>query len=397
MPIRTLLLAKFVRTFVYSTLAILLGVYLVARGLTLVEAGVVFSAAVAGNTISTLGAPHLFRWFGIRRTSVFAPFLVSASGMLFLFGHSFVDFVLAALIGSVSVTQTEAGGYLVIDQTLMPEFAGQRGVTGAFSTYNLTGYLGSSAGGAATLVAGRVLPEGTAFTALMAVYALSGFFLSALYYTLPTQSLERRFSASSNVYTVTKTNPLIVRLSSLFALDAFAGGLTTQSWVSYWFSYTYSVPLPTLGLIFLVSNSLSAFSLTLAPPLVRKLGLVRVMVFTHLPSNFLLMLVPFAGSAAASAAVFFARQTLSQMDVPTRQALVVSLVNERDRAGASGVTTAVRGLAQTLSSPLTGRLLSMTLYTTPFLMSGGLKAAYDLAILYTMRRKLDLGMERKEL
>lgn len=385
--------AKFLRTFVYSALGILLGVYLVFKGLTLLQVGLVFSGAVLGSTVSTLGTPHLLRVLGLRRTSIALPLIITLSGTLLMFGDNLYEFFIAVLIGSVSITQTEAGGFLVLDQTMLPEFTRGSGVTGAFSAYNLSGYFGSSAGGAATLILGRLMPENVELVALIGIYTLSGLVLSVIYYLIPTKGFEEKFAQSSSVHSVMRSNPVIAKLSSLFALDAFAGGLTTQSWVSYWFSARYLLSLSTLGLIFFISNTLSALSLVLAPFLARRLGLVRVMVFTHLPSNILLMLVPLGGSALGSAAFYFARQTLSQIDVPTRQALVVSLVKAKDRAGAASVTTAVRGVAQMFSTPLTGRLLSLALYGTPFFTSGGLKSAYDIAVFYTMRNRLDLGVE----
>jgi hypothetical protein len=177
----------------------------------------------------------------------------------------------------------------------------------------------------------------------------------------------------------------VLQLAGLQALDALAGGFIMQSLLAYWFHLRFGVGPEALGGLFFGTNLLSALSFLVATRVAERIGLLNTMVFTHLPSNVLLLGVPFMPSFAAAGALLLARHLLSQMDVPTRQAYTVALVAPEERAAASGLTASVRALAQACAPVVAGLTLSVAASPAPFLLAGGLKIVYDLSLFFRFR------------
>ncbi len=181
-----------------------------------------------------------------------------------------------------------------------------------------------------------------------------------------------------------------MKLSALFALDAFAGGFIIQSMVAYWFHVKFGLDAGLLGSIFFGANILAGLSALLAARLASRIGLINTMVFTHIPSNVLLCLVPFMPTLGWAVAVLLLRFSISQMDVPTRQSYTMAVVSPDERSAASGVTTIARSVGAAISPSLAGILLAYpALISAPFLVAGGLKIVYDL-LLYRSFRKADV-------
>jgi MFS family permease len=179
---------------------------------------------------------------------------------------------------------------------------------------------------------------------------------------------------------------VILRLSALFALDAFAGGLVVQSMVAYWFHVKFGIEAGVIGSIFFAANVLAGVSALLAGRLAKKIGLINTMVFTHVPSNLLLMLVPLMPSLPLAIAALLARFSISQMDVPTRQSYTMAVVAPDERSAASGVTAIARSVGAAISPSLTGIFLSIPLlFSAPFFLAGGLKIVYDLLLYRSFR------------
>jgi predicted MFS family arabinose efflux permease len=178
---------------------------------------------------------------------------------------------------------------------------------------------------------------------------------------------------------------IVERLAALFALDAFAGGFIVQAFIAYWFSVRFGVGAETIGPLLFGANLLAAASYVIAAHVAARIGLLNTMVFTHLPSNVLLCLLPFMPSLPLAAAVLLLRSALSQMDVPTRQAYTLSLVPPHDRARAAGVTAAVRPAAASIAPVLTGIAFQLAAAGIPFVLAGAIKIAYDLSLLATFR------------
>jgi MFS family permease len=389
--------AKLIRTTAYALVALLLPVYLSYRSLTSAEIGVVIAAVAVGNLGLTLLAPKLVKGFGFKRLVSALPLTMSLGGFILLFGQNFYYYILGSLIGSFSISQTEAGVFLVLDQTLLPELVEQSKKNSAFSLYNLVGYLGTMLGASLTFLSGRFLTAGSEYTVLFAIYMGAGVAVSLAYWLIKTERGFEVLDSSRNIVEVAKSNPLITGLAALFGLDAFAGGLTVQSWIAYWFFIVYHLQLGELGGLFVLSNGISAASLLVAGRLADRFGVVKVMVLSHLPSNLLLMAIPFAGNVLLAVALLLCRQSLSQMDVPTRQVLVVSIVSQSHRAGAASLTTATRSVAQIAGTPITGLLLQSAYLSEPFIFSGLLKSIYDVSVLILMRKHLFVGKKAKRI
>jgi predicted MFS family arabinose efflux permease len=171
----------------------------------------------------------------------------------------------------------------------------------------------------------------------------------------------------------------VVRLSSLFALDSFGGGFVVQAFIAYWFTEKYGASVGTVGFVFFVVALLQTGSFLLAPKLTQRFGLLNTMVFTHLPSNVLLMCIPLAPNFAGAAALLFARTLLSQMDVPSRQAYVMELVAENERTAAAAYTNTARYVTRPLGPILAGSVQSIAL-GAPFVLAGTIKSIYDLTL-----------------
>ncbi|PSO06393.1 hypothetical protein B9Q04_16290 [Candidatus Marsarchaeota G2 archaeon BE_D] len=323
---------------------------------------------------------------------ILLPLTLVLGSLLLLYGKGLAAYIVGGLLGSLSVTQTESGVLLVIDQTLLAEVEENKR-TSTFSYYNLVGYVGSALGGLTLSIVSKTLPISLGDTLLLAGYAAVGVLVSLLYATLKTPQLSAT-NRQMNVHEVARSSPTLLGLAALFGVDAFAGGFVVQSWLSYWFHYQLGVGRTPLGVLFFLANTVSALSLTLAPKLAARIGLVRVMVYTHLPSNILLATIPLAPTPIIASAFLLLRQSLSQMDVPTRQALVVAISPSQSRVGAISLTTLTRSVAQILGTPITGVILQLGPASLPFFAAGSLKSAYDVAVYWLMRKNLEIGKNK---
>ena len=194
-----------------------------------------------------------------------------------------------------------------------------------------------------------------------------------------------------------KSKEIVGKLSGLFAIDSFAGGFVIQSIVSFWFFTKFGVELTTLSYIFSIAGILTAFSFLVAAKLADKIGLINTMVFTHIPSNILLILVAFAPTLPLAIALYLTRMALSQMDVPTRQSYIVAVVEENERTAAAGITNISRNIAQAVSPSLAGYILhSVSVLAVPFVLGGVLKIAYDIALYINFKNKKPPDEERSK-
>jgi Na+/melibiose symporter-like transporter len=224
-----------------------------------------------------------------------------------------------------------------------------------------------------------------AYRAVIIGYALMGGVLMVLFLML-SPAIEVREQSNTaqperRVLGLHKSRAVVLRLSALFALDAFAGGFIVQSMMAYWFNLRFEANVQTIGSIFFAANLLAGVSALLAAPLAARFGLINTMVFTHIPSNVLLMLVPLMPTLSMAVGVLWLRFSISQMDVPTRQSYTMAVVTPDERSAASGVTSIARSLGASISPALSGLLLAGTLtFSAPFFIAGGLKIVYDLLL-----------------
>ncbi|MBM4221614.1 MAG: MFS transporter, partial [Gammaproteobacteria bacterium] len=257
--------------------------------------------------------------------------------------------------------------------------------TRLFAWYHLAGSLATATGSLAGGWLAFGLQEAgwsalSSYQGVLAIYAMFGGMLMLLFRRLSAQvEVQQLPDVPQRRLGLHRSRGVVVRLSALFAVDAFAGGFIIQSLLAYWLYLRFGISEGTLGSVFFAANLLAGGSALLASRLAARFGLINTMVFTHLPSSILLCLVPFMPNLSLTLAVLLVRFTISQMDVPTRQSYTMAVVAPDERSAASGVTTIARSLGAALSPALSGGLLALSMHA-PFLLAGGLKIIYDLAL-----------------
>jgi len=374
------LVARALRNAAYGWLSVVLAVRLAERGLAPGTVGFILSVALLAGATTSLGSGYLVGRFGRKSVLIAAACAMAASGALLAVAEEPVLFACAALLGTLSPGGQEVGPFGAVEQAAIAE-VGQGTMTQRFATYNIVGAF-ATAGGA--LVAAIVPTH-----ALLWAYAAVGLALAPLYAV-----------TFARAAVITNRPPLVrnaslklpwqlgvvERLTIFFGVDALAGGFVVQSFVAYWLHLRFGVDVHALGILFFATNVLNALSLAVAARLAKIFGLLETMVFTHLPSSLLLMLVPLAPSFTLAAGALLARAAISQMDVPTRQAYTMALVPPEERTRAAGMTTAVRPAAAAVAPLLAGLAVGSAAFALPFYLAGGLKIAYDLALFATFRR-----------
>ncbi|HYT18343.1 MAG TPA: MFS transporter [Thermoplasmata archaeon] len=377
---KLIFLEKTIRTVPYGFLGVIFGVYLAQLSFTPVAIGIVLTATVLSSAVYTLVISFIADRIGRRKTLVFFALTDFVAGTLLFVSKDWWAPVLAGIVGNMTVGAGEVGPFLSLETAILPRTASPNRRTLAFSIYNLVGY-GASAAGA--LLAG--LPNSIGYSPLFLGYMISGLLGAALYSNL-SSSVEPDPGAAIRSPLSPRGLPIVARLSALFAVDAFGGGFIGQSILSYYFYLRFGLDLSTLGAIFFATQLVTALSFLLAERIARRIGLLRTMVFTHVPSNVLLIAVAFAPTALSAVSILLCRQSLSQMDVPTRQSYVMSIVDEQDRTAAAGLTSASRTVSSSVSPSLAGYALANLWIGTPLVAAGALKLVYDLLIYRSFRR-----------
>jgi len=391
---KIILAARVTRTFAYGFLSIVLAIYLKLIGFDDILIGLVLAATLVNSVIFTLLASFYADRLGRRKMLIIYAALMSISGSIFLATDNYVALVAAALIGTINVTGSETGAFLSIEQALLPQTVNDaRKRNTVFALYNMMGTFAMSAGillsGLPAILQQQFgLSQIEAIKSLFMLYSILGIIVLAIYFML-SKKIELATGEITKPLTQVlspKTKKIVGKLSGLFAVDSFAGGFVIQSIVSFWFFTKFGVDLTTLSYIFSVAGVLTAFSFLAAARIADRIGLINTMVFTHIPSNILLILVGFAPTLPLAIAFYLGRMALSQMDVPTRQSYIVSVVKEEERTASAGITNISRNTAQAVSPSLTGYILqALPLLSAPFVLGGMLKIIYDIALYVNFR------------
>ena len=386
--VRFLFLTRFTRLFAYGALSVVLVIYLTRLGLTDSQSGFLLTAALIGDTVITLWLSTRADRFGRRRTLMIGALLMLGAGAVFASTRNLLALVVAGTIGVISPSGHEVGPFLSIEQAALSHLATDRRRTEVLAWYTLTGAFALSLGSlAAGLLAqtgnGTDMSIGSARRVVW-LYALAGVALCGLFARLSSSveaAGETGAAPSKDLLGLRDSRPVVLRLAALFAMDAFGGGFVVQSFVAYWFHLRFRTEPAVLGGIFFGANLLAGVSAVLASRLASRIGLVRTMVFTHLPSNILLMCVPLMPNMESAIAVLLARFSISQMDVPARQSYTMAIVRPEERSAAGGVTGVARTLGAALAPVFAGLLFSVpALIGWPFFIAGGLKIGYDLLL-----------------
>ena len=392
---RLLFALRTLRMFGYGFLAVVLVLYLDALGLDALTIGLILTLTLVGDTLMSLWLTTNADRIGRRRVLLAGSLLMVAAGLVFAVTSWPPVLIVAATIGVISPTGNEVGPFLAVEQAALSQTIAGARRTATFAWYNLVGYVATATGALLAGIVSQVLLDGglaavDAYRVVVIGYALIGLAM-ALGSTLLGSAVEAppRAIATGDVrrrFGLGRSRGVVFRLSALFSIDAFAGGFIPLSLMAYWFHLRFGVEPALLGTIFFGSNLLAAVSALSAARIAARIGLVNTMVFTHLPSNILLILIPLMPSLALAVGVLLLRFTLSQMDVPTRQSYVMAVVDPDERSAAAGVTGIARTTGAAFSPVVSAVLIANAgLAALPFYLAGGLKIAYDLLLYRAFR------------
>jgi MFS family permease len=374
--------------FGYGLASVVLVLYLSALGLSDPVIGLLLTLTLLGDAAISLWLTTHADRVGRRRVLLAGSLLMCLAGLGFASTSALPVLVLAATIGVISPSGNEVGPFLAVEQASLSQTIPDRDRTRVFAWFNLTGSFATACGAlvggglaGALISAGRAPID--AYRFVIVVYACLGLVLAVLFRQVspraeviepPDASIGRRLGLH-------RSRGIVARLSALFALDAFAGGLVVQSLVAYWFHLRFGADAAVLGGVFFGANLLAGISALAAARIAGRIGLIRTMVFTHLPSNVLLAAVPLMPTLPLAVAVLLARFSISQMDVPARQSYTMAVVDPDERSAAAGVTGIARSLGASISPLLAAPLVgAASLAALPFLLAGGLKIGYDIAL-----------------
>ncbi|OHC77479.1 MAG: MFS transporter [Rhodoferax sp. RIFCSPLOWO2_12_FULL_60_11] len=388
MDLKILFTARIVRLFCYGFLSLLLALYLAQVGLTDPQIGLLFSLTLAGDAAVSLWLTTSADRFGRRRTLQIGALLMLGAGLVFILTDNIVFLMAAAIVGVISPSGNEIGPFLPVEQAGLSQIVPSQKRTQVFAWYNLAGSFATATGAlcggwVVQILQGRGWLALDAYRVVLGAYAAGGLVLTLLFLTLsPAVEVQEKAPVGTRlVLGLHRSRAVVLRLSALFALDAFAGGLILQSMIAYWFHIKFGVDTGLLGSLFFGANVLAGISALLAVPLAKRFGLINTMVFTHVPSNLLLILVPLMPNLPLAIGLLLARFSISQMDVPTRQSYTMAVVSADERSATAGVTGIARSVGASLAPVLTGIFLANpALFSLPFFLGGGLKLVYDLAL-----------------
>jgi MFS family permease len=384
--VRVIFSVQAVRALLYGFSSILIGASLAESGLDETSVGIVFTAMLLGMAVSSLAIGRWGEAIGRRRVYRGLLVVMGAAGTIFAL-TGFVPFlVLAALTGTLSTDPNESGPITSVEQAMLASTpASER--SRVYGRYNAVAYL---AGAAGALVAGGpaamrellpALPPDQRWLLVMPLGALACVLLASRL----SAAVEVDAGVAPHERGLRRSRSTVQRLAALFSLDAFAGGFIVQSFIVFWFGRQFGADAALMGLVFFGVGLLQAASSVIAGWLGARIGLLNTMVFSHLPSNVLLALIPLAPSLLVAVALLLGRSALSQMDVPARQAYVAALVDPAERTAAAAYTNAARHVVRPAGPALASISMGMAA-GLPFVVAGGLKAVYDVALYLTFRR-----------
>lgn len=364
-----ILVARASRSFAYGALSVGLAQSLASRGLPVMLIGALITVALLCGAAYSGVTGALVRAFGTRATLAAGGAAMALAAAL-LSGNA-PAVIIACLLGVVSPGGQDVGPFAAIEHVALAH--DPDGLNRRLSWYNVVG--------ATALATGALVAAVVPFNGVLVLYGAAGIVVAAIGWSAENTEFPRAVASAPRP----RHFGVVERLASLFAVDAFAGGFVVQAFVAYWLTLRFGVGAETIGPLFFFANLLAAASYLFADRVSSRIGLLNTMVFTHLPSNVLLCLVPFMPTYPLAAAMLLARFALSQMDVPTRQAYTMSLVPTHDRARAAGMTAAVRPAAASIAPVLTGIAFHFAALGVPFIVAGAMKIAYDVALLLAFR------------
>ncbi len=385
---RRILAAQAVRAFAYGLGAVLLGATLDQRGFTSTQAGLVLAAVLAGTVLASLAVGRWGDRIGRRRCYAALYGALTLTGIVFAYAGSLWPLLVVSLLGGLSTEVVESGPFTSLEQAMLAGELDRRRLARGFGVYNAVAAGSGSLGALAAAGIGLLRDHWTSapglsrFFLLLVPAALAGIVLAGRL----TAAVERpALTDTAPARALGESRPVVLRLAGLFAMDSFGGGFVVQAFIAFWLAERFNASVTVLGVTFFTVGILQTASFLAAGRLADRFGLLATMVFTHLPSNPLLVALAFAPNLPTAIALLLARVVLSQMDVPTRQAYVMALVDPAERTAAASVTNTARYLARPIGPLLAGATQTLGL-GVPFVIAGTIKSAYDLILWRWFRR-----------
>ncbi|GGF09770.1 ABC transporter permease [Aliidongia dinghuensis] len=383
-----ILAGRAIRSFADGFTALLLPVYLLELGFDAFAIGTIVTCTLVGSALLTLSAGLIAHRHSRRRMLLAACLLMAATGAGFTLVRDYWPILVVAFVGTLNPTAGDVSLFLPLEHAALSQTIEPRRRTALFARYSLIGTLAGALGTLAAplpdlIAAGSGLPRLTALQLMFALYGLIG--IAALLLYRPLSSAVEAPAGAAAPAPLGPSRRIVYGLMALFSIDAFGGGFVVQSLLALWLFQNFGISVAAAAAILFWSSLLSAASYLAAVPIAERFGLINTMVFTHLPANFCLMLVPFAPSLPVAIGLLLVRAALSQMDVPTRTSYVMAVVTPAERPAAASITAVPRSLAAALSPLASGYLLALTSFGWPLVIGGALKAAYDLLLLMRFR------------
>jgi len=380
----------------YGSLSVVLVLYLFEIGLRDYQIGLLITLTLIGDAVISLWITTHADSISRKKMLLLGSLLMFAGGAGFLLTNNYLILIITATVAVISPTGKEIGPFLSIEQSALSQILDRKNLTKVIAWYNLAGSFATAFGALAAgwiceLITVSGHSDASAYKIIIAGYALIGLILLVLFSFLSHQIEPVTINEKQEVKKVLglhKSKKVVFKLSSLFALDSFAGGFIIQSMIAYWFYLKFGLGAATIGSIFFATNLMAGVSALFAAKLANRIGLLNTMVFTHLPSNLLLILIPLMPNLPLAVGMLILRFSISQMDVPTRQALTMLLVSEDERSAAAGISTLSRSIGASISPTFCGMLLANPLLISlPFFFAGGLKIIYDIWVYASMRKE----------
>ena len=387
---------RFVRLFAYGSLSVVLVFYLVGVGLSEAQTGLLLSLTLIGDTAVSLFLTTQADRLGRRRMLIAGAALMTIAGVVFAASRTFSILLLAGIVGVISPSGQEVGPFLPIEQASLSQVVSDRTRTRVLAWYTLLGSLAAAIGALTAGVITQVLQSASkpnGYRTVVIFYAALGIALAILFSRL-SEAIEAKSADEPSKRVgfsgLRESRAVVTKLSALFALDSFGGGFVVQSFAAYWFYLRFGVDPAALGAIFFWANVLAGISALVAARLAARFGLIRTMVFTHLPSNVLLLMIPLMPTLPLAVLVLLARFSISQMDVPARQSYIMAAVSPRERSAAAGIAGVARTTGAAISPFFVGLMFARpSLINVPFFIAGSVKIVYDL-LLYRVFAKAEM-------
>ncbi|HWZ70650.1 MAG TPA: MFS transporter [Casimicrobiaceae bacterium] len=385
--VRRLLWVRGLRAFGDGFVSLLLPLYLIELGLGPFEVGAITAGTLLGSGVLTLAIGLSAHRFRLRSLLLCASLMMAATGLAFAVATNFWPLLLIAVVGTLNPSSGDVSVFLPLEQAALAHVAGDRERTALFARYSLVGALVAALGALAAglpelMVDAAGMPMRFALQLMFGLYGVIGLVAATIYRKLPAD-----FAVDTQASTapLKESKRIVYILAALFSLDAFGGGFIVQSMLALWMFEKFQLSVGVAAAIFFWTGIFTAFSYLLAVRIAKRFGLINTMVFTHLPSSVLLVLIPLMPDLSWVIVLLLIRSVLSQMDVPTRSSYVMAVVSPSERAAAASITSVPRSLASSMSPLIAGYLLQVSLFGWPLVIGGVLKIVYDLLLLGMFR------------